>query len=550
MKEKMEFKRHPKKEGEGKLSGVLTMWFLKVANLLGVEDEKFSQIGLKHPISFYKDESRVFLWNEVILLFQCFRENYTGDHAYNDFSKTVYSNHFNIPYAKIVSKIPTLKLALWCTFSEARSTKSSYYNAATQLRWIDKRTYQVCLETLYEEDIINDDVVEFILAGQRYYSTFVGYPPSEVISHEVDLSEKRIIITVRIADHRKFITPLKRWVKSLLTYGKQLDVYKQANEQKLASNEREEQTRQSLESLFYSMTHPAIIISNEKIIEKNTLYQKYFLVDQDSEILQKIVTKLEQGFSEFTFTLERSSKGKLHLKAIALSQNKRSPSGESLIQLQDLALPESPEELISLTKVQERKHLAHDMHDSLGQLFTASSFHIASLQSEETNPEKKDKLDTLQELMREIMIYSRSFTRQLDQLIEHSDTLSEAFQIVLLEFNIISKIQTQNRLSNYPDYLDTAEAKRALCYVLQEAFNNAYRHGKATQFTIQSQTSESEYQILFTNNGTPFEPQKTAHGLGLRTMENRVQSLGGTFRLSLNAESLICHTLTFPIHDT
>jgi NarL family two-component system sensor histidine kinase LiaS len=75
------------------------------------------------------------------------------------------------------------------------------------------------------------------------------------------------------------------------------------------------------------------------------------------------------------------------------------------------------------------------------------------------------------------------------------------------------------------------EQTHALLCIAREALSNAIRHADATWITLRL-TEENE--LLFftvTNNGKGFTLNRaeTRHGLGLRTMQERVQELGGTW---------------------
>ncbi|HLV99338.1 MAG TPA: sensor histidine kinase [Ktedonobacterales bacterium] len=79
----------------------------------------------------------------------------------------------------------------------------------------------------------------------------------------------------------------------------------------------------------------------------------------------------------------------------------------------------------------------------------------------------------------------------------------------------------------------TAHAEQALLRISQEALSNAARHADATIITLDLTPQERSATLTITDNGQGFEPgtDETQHGLGLRSMRERVQELGGSFAL-------------------
>lgn len=76
-----------------------------------------------------------------------------------------------------------------------------------------------------------------------------------------------------------------------------------------------------------------------------------------------------------------------------------------------------------------------------------------------------------------------------------------------------------------------AQAEQALLRITQEALSNAARHADATAITLDLAPQEQRVTLTITDNGQGFEPAagETQRGLGLRSMQERVQELGGSF---------------------
>ncbi len=78
-----------------------------------------------------------------------------------------------------------------------------------------------------------------------------------------------------------------------------------------------------------------------------------------------------------------------------------------------------------------------------------------------------------------------------------------------------------------------AQVEQALLRIAQEALSNAARHADATAITLDLAPGEETITLTIIDNGQGFDPaaSDTPRGLGLRSMRERVEELGGTFVL-------------------
>jgi PAS domain S-box-containing protein len=73
----------------------------------------------------------------------------------------------------------------------------------------------------------------------------------------------------------------------------------------------------------------------------------------------------------------------------------------------------------------------------------------------------------------------------------------------------------------------------ALFRVAQEALANAIRHAQARHIDISLRHADGRLILRVANDGGPFEPiSGEAHGLGLRSMRERAEGLGGSLRIA------------------
>jgi PAS domain S-box-containing protein len=81
---------------------------------------------------------------------------------------------------------------------------------------------------------------------------------------------------------------------------------------------------------------------------------------------------------------------------------------------------------------------------------------------------------------------------------------------------------------------DTAASH--LYRIAQEAINNAIRHGKASRIKVLLEALQDQIRLEVSDNGNGFHPSANGDGVGLRTMEYRVQLMHGVFQIEPMAE--------------
>jgi signal transduction histidine kinase len=75
------------------------------------------------------------------------------------------------------------------------------------------------------------------------------------------------------------------------------------------------------------------------------------------------------------------------------------------------------------------------------------------------------------------------------------------------------------------------EAKDALYRVVQEALNNIVKHAQASRVAIHLQDDQQEIVLAVRDDGVGFDPQGEYPGIGLHTMRERVEKMGGELHI-------------------
>ena len=82
--------------------------------------------------------------------------------------------------------------------------------------------------------------------------------------------------------------------------------------------------------------------------------------------------------------------------------------------------------------------------------------------------------------------------------------------------------------ANGPSMPISGPAAAQLYRIAQEAVRNAVEHGAASKVLIQLTFSQRDMVLTVQDDGEGFKKKKNGHGMGLRIMRYRAQSIGGS----------------------
>ncbi len=187
----------------------------------------------------------------------------------------------------------------------------------------------------------------------------------------------------------------------------------------------------------------------------------------------------------------------------------------------------------------ERKRIAAELHDSLGQrLVVINNLALFSLRalaktgSPDTHAQMIEEISSeaglaIQET-REISYNLRPF--QLDRL-----GLSKAIEGIIRSVSKSSGIHFYSELDNIDD-LFPEEMNINLYRIVQESINNILRHADATEVRIRIERSKERMLLTIHDNGRGFAPgvrsaKAALGGFGLTGMAERAHLLGGEFKV-------------------
>jgi signal transduction histidine kinase len=191
------------------------------------------------------------------------------------------------------------------------------------------------------------------------------------------------------------------------------------------------------------------------------------------------------------------------------------------------------EESRALATLEERNRLARDLHDAVKQQLFGLNLNIGAIrQLLKTNPEQAAvQLEHANRLAGQALEEMDVVLGQLRPVSLEQKGLLRALADMLQEWSLQAKVKTQMH-ANGQGRLPAA-LEQCLYRITQEGLHNVAKHAQAQNVTLELQQWEGVVSLRITDDGKGFDVRKhhLEHSLGLKSMNERANALGGSFSL-------------------
>lgn len=181
--------------------------------------------------------------------------------------------------------------------------------------------------------------------------------------------------------------------------------------------------------------------------------------------------------------------------------------------------------------VEERNHLARDLHDSIKQqIFSIRMSAIVAKAHIQTGvAEAQEALEDILRSTNEAQVEMQALLQQLRSApLEHT-SLAEAVQTQAQALEYRSGTQVSVEMADVPTFdRCPLHMQEALFRIVQEAFANIARHARAQHMHYTQTQDEKTLTVLIHDDGQGFDTQAVRKGMGLANIQERARCLDGT----------------------
>ncbi len=436
---------------------------------------------------------------------------------------------------------------------------------------------------------INASRREIVFCNSQFAKS-LGYPEEQIASMnilDVFLKETReqtqTLFKSMVAgeiNHLAKVTLLKRdgaWLQTELScfpikiQSSQylvIDIKDTSDEQRAL--DRLHHSQKALETVLNSVSSAVSVIDNHsgEVIYLNNLAESIKSEQHHAEPLWPLLAPLENAFleqqptkvsntseqleySEHSYNKSRKRWYQVTHKAIKWHDNRQvvlrmldditeryaieHKNRNLLVEIRELSLKN-----FNLQEI-ERKQIAADLHDQFGQTMTGVTLqaefihHSLKGGNSEAAQSALQIIDTTQQLISSM----RDITNQLRPVLLDQLGLVEAlrelvYQWQSLEQEVHFTFNSRNMVVELSDLI-----RISLYRIVQESLTNVCKHSQARHVTvdlhIEDSGSDKLLMLSITDDGKGFDSEKERfNGIGLINMRERVEALGGEFKLITN----------------
>ena len=257
---------------------------------------------------------------------------------------------------------------------------------------------------------------------------------------------------------------------------------------------------------------------------------------QQRQHLQADELRRQRTLSIVSLALAATLLGAGGLGFIALRNRRKVEQQQQQLQARKIQELEQERQLLATEAMlrgqeEERSRLARDLHDGLGGMLSSVKYYLGSVRGAVVLPEASAQL----------------FSRSLDQL---DSSISELRRVArdmmpeaLLQFGLVPALRdvcdtlrhSQQLEVNYQTFgLEERLPQRTEVVVyrlVQELLNNVLKHAQARHVIVQLSRNGRQVQVTVEDDGVGFDPAAARSGVGLRSIQARVDYLRGALDL-------------------
>jgi two-component system NarL family sensor kinase len=207
----------------------------------------------------------------------------------------------------------------------------------------------------------------------------------------------------------------------------------------------------------------------------------------------------------------------------------------------------------------ERQRLGRELHTGIGQMLAAIHLQLEVISAELPSPPVNvgQALHSISTLAADSLAQVRDISRRLHPPEWQRLTLESAVRQLWEISGVPQRFEASLEIHPFPAE-PSLEAKILIYRGLQEALSNMVRHSQATRVAVALEVSDGQLVLSVGDNGVGFDarrvfsaPASLASGIGLRSIREAAQELGGKLEVKSGADGtkLVVSVAPFPVES-
>lgn len=195
---------------------------------------------------------------------------------------------------------------------------------------------------------------------------------------------------------------------------------------------------------------------------------------------------------------------------------------------------------------EERKRIAKDLHDGVGQQLSGLKMAWQKFSSETKDEKQNEKINQLARILDDAAADVRTISHQMMPKVLGEVGLAAAIEDMLGKS--LGNTAIRYQFEEYGLENRLAENIELSVYrICQEMVNNIIKHSGATQVNVQLFVNKGFLILVVEDNGTGMDAEEESDGIGLKNISSRISTISGEINWEPGPESGTVATIRVPL---
>ncbi len=209
-------------------------------------------------------------------------------------------------------------------------------------------------------------------------------------------------------------------------------------------------------------------------------------------------------------------------------------------------------ETIIQTEEKERKRIATDLHDGIGQILSTTKLYFQAFKDTENETQKQTISEKIENVITNAINTVSEISHNLSPGILQKHGLVQAIKDFIEKLQIIDSPRisfAHNTIGRFDSILELS-----LYRVICELINNTLKYAKASNIELDITLEANKLYVQYNDNGTGFSMNAEKkrggfHGMGLQNIRGRIRSLNGEVTIDSQHGKGMKAEITIPINN-